>query len=136
MSARPDSASLSERVRRIAVGTLQLTRTRLELAGVELQQELGWAAGLLVRAVLLLALALVALLLGCAAVLLWLKPEHRALAATGLALAIGLTAFVQWRHLQTALAQRRPLFEHTLATLAADQAALTGRPPTDSEHRG
>jgi uncharacterized membrane protein YqjE len=124
MNADGSGPGLTERLRRLAASVLQLGRTRLELAGLELQEELQRAAGLLATAVALLVCLLVALMLLAAAVLLWLTPEQRPLAAFVLAALAGAGAWWQWRRLSSALAQRPPLFEQTLAVLAADQAAL------------
>jgi uncharacterized membrane protein YqjE len=124
MQADESGPGLTERLRRLSASLLQLGRTRLELAGLELQEELQKAAALLANAVALLVCLLVALLLLAAAVLLWLSPEQRPLAALVLAAIAAAGAWWQWRRLNSALAQRPPLFEHTLATLAADQAAL------------
>lgn len=120
-------------LRRVGASLLQLARTRLELAGVELQEEVQRAAGLLVSAVLLLAAALAALLIGAAAVLLWLAPDQRPAAALALAVVSGVFAWWQLRRIRSALAARPPLFEQTLATLAADHAALRpGKAAKDS----
>lgn len=102
---------------------LAMARTRLELLGLELQEEkartlrlllLGLAAAFCAGIGLVLAVVLIA-------VLFW---ESRvAVFAAGCALFLA-AAFVCWNAFSRVLARPRPVFEHTLAELSADVEAL------------
>ncbi|MES2483782.1 MAG: phage holin family protein [Pseudomonadota bacterium] len=116
--------SLADPLRQIGAGALGLARQRLELAALDIEEEM-------LRAGTLLAALLVAVLLGTLAVataialvvvLFWDTARVAALATCFLALAAG-TAFVMWR-LTQALRTKPPLLATTLAELDKDAASF------------
>lgn len=118
--------SITAAVRRIAANVLDLARTRLELAAIELQESsrrlLGYLAWGLAAAVLgLFALALVILFV---LVLFW--DTHRLAAVGGMAVLFILGAVFAALKLRAGLATRAPLLPATLAELRKDAAALKG----------
>ncbi|MEX5746522.1 phage holin family protein [Massilia sp. X63] len=118
--------SITAAVRRIAANVLDLARTRLELAAIELQESsrllLGYLAWGLAAAVLgLFALALVILFV---LVLFW--DTHRLAAVGGMAVLFILGTVFAALKLRAGLATRAPLLPATLAELRKDAAALKG----------
>lgn len=118
--------SITAAVRRIAANVLDLARTRLELAAIELQEStrrlLGYLAWGLAAAVLaLFALALVVLFV---LVLFW--DTHRLAAVGGMAVLFILGTVFAVMKLRAGLAARPPLLPATLAELRKDAAALKG----------
>lgn len=118
--------SITAAVRRIGANVLDLARTRLELAAIELQEGaqrlIGYLAWALAAAVLgLFALGLVILFV---LVLFW--DTHRLAAVGGMAvLFIAGTLFAVMK-LRAGLAARPPMLPATLAELRKDAAALKG----------
>lgn len=118
--------SITAAVRRIGADVLDLARTRLELAAIELQEGahrlIGYLAWALAAAVLgLFTLALVILFV---LVLFW--DTHRLAAVGGMAVLFALgTAFAAMK-LRAGLAARPPMLPATLAELRKDAAALKG----------
>jgi uncharacterized membrane protein YqjE len=108
-------------------GLLDLGRTRIELAAVELAEERVRIAQLFIAAVITMFLLALGLLLSMAWLLLWCDPAQRLTVLGGLALACVLAgALSAWRW--QAMAGRMPPFlQATLAELARDHAALTDR---------
>jgi len=118
--------SIMAAVRRIGADVLDLARTRLELAAVELQEGaqrlLGYLAWGLAAAVLaLFALALVVLFV---LVLFW--DTHRLAAVGGMAVLFILGTLFAVMKLRAGLAARPPMLPATLAELRKDAAALKG----------
>lgn len=118
--------SITAAVRRIAANVLDLARTRLELAAIELQESsrrlLSYLAWGLAAAVLgLFALALVILFV---LVLFW--DTHRLAAVGGMAVLFILGTVFAALKLRAGLATRAPLLPATLAELRKDAAALKG----------
>ena len=118
--------SITAGLKRIAANVLDLARTRLELAAIELQEGaqrlIGYLAWALAAAVLgLFTLALVILFV---LVLFW--DTHRLAAVGGMAVLFALgTAFAAMK-LRAGLAARPPMLPATLAELRKDAAALKG----------
>lgn len=115
--------ALGDAARQVLADVLDIGRTRLELATVEIEEERLRLAQLLLGATLTLFLLLVAVLLGSAWLVLWCPPEHR-VALLG-ALAGGFLAAsgaVGWRWRQLAH-NKPPLLHATLAELQRDRAA-------------
>ncbi|MGH8852795.1 MAG: phage holin family protein [Telluria sp.] len=118
--------SITAGLKRIGANLLDLARTRLELASIELQETtqrlLGYLAWALAAAVLaLFALALVVLFV---LVLFW--DSHRLLAVGSLAVLFALGCAFAVMKLRAGLAAREPMLPATLAELRKDAAALRG----------
>ena len=118
--------SITAGLKRIAANVLDLARTRLELAAIELQEGahrlIGYLAWGLAAAVLgLFTLGLVILFV---LVLFW--DTHRLAAVGGMAVLFALgTAFAAMK-LRAGLAKRPPMLPATLAELRKDAEALKG----------
>jgi uncharacterized membrane protein YqjE len=110
--------------KRITAGLLDLARTRIELASIELQESgrrllgyLAWAAAAAVLALFTLALVVLFVL-----VLFW--DSHRLLAVGGMAAVFALGCAFAVMKLRAGLAKRPPLLPATLAELRKDASAL------------
>ncbi|MFC0251324.1 phage holin family protein [Massilia consociata] len=113
-------------IRQFGATMLDLARTRLELAAIELQEStqrllgyLAWAAAAAVMALFFLGLVVLFVL-----VLFW--DTHRLAAVGGMAVLFGLGAAFAAMKLRAGLASRPPLLPATLAELRKDAAALKG----------
>jgi uncharacterized membrane protein YqjE len=118
--------SITAAVGRIAANVLDLARTRLELASIELQEGaqrlLGYLAWALAAAVLgLFTMALVVLFV---LVLFW--DTHRLLAIGAMAALFAIGCAIAVMKLRAGLAGRTPMLPATLAELRKDAAALKG----------
>ncbi len=118
--------SITAAVGRIAANVLDLARTRLELAAIELQEGahrlIGYLAWALAAAVLgLFTLALIILFV---LVLFW--DTHRLAAVGGMAALFAFGATFAAMKLRAGLAKRPPMLPATLAELRKDAAALKG----------
>lgn len=111
-------------LRSIGPALIGLLRTRLELFGIELAEEKERAARMAMLGALALLFAGLALLMVNVLVLAWFWDSHRFLAIIGLVVAYGGMALLCVMRLQTAVANRPPMFEATLAELKADVEAL------------
>jgi len=111
-------------LRSIGPALIGLLRTRLELLGIELAEEKERAARMAMLGALALLFAGLALLMVNVLVLAWFWDSHRYLAIIGLVGAYGGMALLCILRLQTAVANRPPMFEATLAELKADVEAL------------
>ncbi len=118
-------ASLQSIVRRLAAIALGAARTRLALAGLEFEEEIGRLVGVLIRALAMILFATLALLVFTIVAALATPPEDRVPALLGLAtLYAVISALFYWR-LRAAMANRPPIFAATLAELERDRAALS-----------
>ena len=110
--------------RGIAAVGLRMVRTRLELAGIELQEEKARIARQALAASATIFLALIGTLLALSWLVLAL-PEayrHAALGTLGIAFLAAAGACAGW----LVRGEPRPVFEATLRHLARDEAALKG----------
>lgn len=118
--------SITAAVRRIGADLLDLARTRLELAGIELQESGRVLLGYLAWGVAAAVLALFALWLVVVFVLVLFWDTHRLAAVGAMALLFILGTVVAAMKLRAGLAARPPLLPATLAELRKDAAALKG----------
>ncbi len=125
--------SITAAVGRIAANLLDLARTRLELASIELQEGTRRLVGYLVWALAAAVLALFTLGLVVLFVLVLFWDTHRLLAVGGMAVLFALACAVAVMKLRAGLAARPPLLPATLAELRKDAVALRGAQP-DGEH--
>jgi uncharacterized membrane protein YqjE len=118
------SASLLESARAAVAGLISLGRTRFELFGTELREELARLATLLLGGLTVVLLAALAAGFGAFAVILAVSEEHRVLAACLVAggfLAAAL--LLVWALARFAKAKQRA-FDATLAELSRDYEAI------------
>jgi uncharacterized membrane protein YqjE len=120
--------SLTAGLKRIAANLLDLARTRLELASIEIQETAQRLFGYLAWALAAAVLALFALALAVLFVLVLFWDTHRLLAVGGLAVLFALGCAFAIHKLRAGLAAREPLLPATLAELRKDAAALKGEP--------
>ncbi|SFC66554.1 phage holin family protein [Massilia yuzhufengensis] len=118
--------SITAAVGRISANFLDLARTRLELATIELQEGTQRLVGYLAWALAAAVLALFALALVVLFVLVLFWDSHRLLAVGGLAAVFALGCAIAVMKLRAGLAARPPLLPATLAELRKDAAALKG----------
>ena len=118
------SSGLLRSARSLLEGLLALARTRLELFGTELQEQLTRLFFTLIGAMIVLALAaLGAGFLGLA-LLIALSEEYRALAAVTMGIAfLGLAFAAAWS-LRRLTFEKPPAFSASLAELQRDREAL------------
>jgi len=105
---------------------LDLARTRLELAAIELQEGAHRLFGYLAWAMAAAVLALFALGLVVLFVLVLFWDTHRLAAVGGMAVLFILGTLFAAMKLRTGLAARPPMLPATLAELRKDAAALKG----------
>jgi len=108
----------------LLAGVLSLARTRLELFGTELQEQLTRLFFALLCAVVLLMLAALAAVFGGLALIISLAEQYRALAAGGIALGfLAVAAAAAWSMRRLMGAKPRP-FDASLTELEHDYDAL------------
>lgn len=118
------SAGLLESARNVLAGVLDIGRTRFELAGVELREELARLAAAVIGGLAVLVLVALGLAFAGAALVFYVGEANRLAALAGVALfflaAAGLVAWQLRR-----LAARKPrAFDATLSELEQDLKAL------------
>ena len=118
--------SITAAVRRIGANVLDLARTRLELAAIELQESGRALLGYLAWGVAAAVLALFALGLVILFVLVLFWDTHRLAAVGGMAVLFILGTLFAVMRLRAGLAARPPMLPATLAELRKDAAALKG----------
>jgi len=118
--------SLTAAAGRIAANVLDLARTRLELAAIELQEGAHRLIGYLAWALAAAVLALFALGLVVLFVLVLFWDTHRLAAVGGMAVLFILGTLFAAMKLRAGLAARPPMLPATLAELRKDAAALKG----------
>ena len=118
--------SITAAVGRIAANVLDLARTRLELAAIEVQEGTRRLFGYLAWALAAAVLALFALGLAVLFVLVLFWDTHRMPAIGGMAVLFALGCAFAAMKLRAGLAARPPMLPATLAELRKDAAALKG----------
>ncbi|MGI4846281.1 MAG: phage holin family protein [Janthinobacterium lividum] len=118
--------SITAAVRRIGANVLDLARTRLELAAIELQEGAQRLFGYLAWAVAAAVLGLFALGLVILFVLVLFWDTHRLAAVGGMAVLFIVGTLFAAMKLRAGLAARPPMLPATLAELRKDAAALRG----------
>lgn len=118
------SAGLLESARNFLSGILDLGRTRFELFGTELREELNRLAAAIVGGLAILVFAAIGLAFGAVAIILGVDESRRLPVTIGVAvfflLAAGLAA---WRLQRLAALKPRP-FDATISELRNDLQAL------------
>jgi uncharacterized membrane protein YqjE len=118
------SAGLIESGQRLLAGILELGRTRFELLGVELREELARLAAAILGGLAVLMLGALALAFAGAAVVLYAGEANRLAAVAGVALFfLAAAGLVAWRVRRVA-AQKPRAFDATLSELEQDLKVL------------
>ncbi len=119
------SAGLLHSAQGLLASVLALARTRLELFGTELQEEITRLVFVMIGAVVVLVLATLGVGFAALALVIAVGAQYRSIAAASIALVLIAVAAVAWWSLR-ALGRDKPrLFSATLAELEHDREALT-----------
>jgi uncharacterized membrane protein YqjE len=117
-----------ERVRRILATLLTLAHTRLELATVELEEEVRRLTAVVLLAIVAIACAGFAVLLLALTVVIAFWDDHRLLAAGLVTALFAAGALAAGLAVRTRLANRPRLLSATIGELKRDARALQGEP--------
>jgi uncharacterized membrane protein YqjE len=118
------SAGLLDSARAVAAGLISLGRTRFELFGTELREELARLATLLLGGLTVVLLAVLGIGFGAFALVLAVGEEYRLLTACAVAAAFLFAALLLgWALARFAHAKQRA-FDATLTELARDYDAI------------
>jgi len=123
MTSSEAEGGLIDSLRRLLSSVVEAVQTRFELAAVEIEEQVHWAAELLVWTFVALAAAACGIvMLGfLVVVVFW---EHRILASGLVALTYLLSAVVALVVLRTKVRARPRLFDTSVGELAKDRQAL------------
>lgn len=113
-------------LRQFGANLVDLLRTRIELAAVELQEGTHRLIGYLVWALAAAVLGLFALALAVLFVLVLFWDTHRLAAVGGMTVLFALGGLFAFMKLRAGLAARAPFLPATLGELRKDAAALKG----------
>jgi len=114
------STGLIESAQNLLAGILDLGRTRFELFGTELREELARLATTVLGGLAVLMLAGLGLAFGAVAFILNVSEEHRVLAALGVAALFLVVAVIVWAQLRRIVAYKTRAFDATISELARD----------------
>jgi uncharacterized membrane protein YqjE len=118
------SAGLLESARNLLAGLLELGRTRFELFGTELREELARLAATVLGGLAVVLLAALGLAFGATALILGVSEANRIAVTAGVAAFFLLAAgIVAWQLLRVAGAKPRA-FDATLSELQRDLNAI------------
>ena len=108
----------------LLAGLLELGRTRFELFGTELREELARLTLTLLGGLAALLLAALAVAFGATAFILSMDEAHRAAATTGVAAALLLAAALLAWYVRRQAAAKPRAFDATLSELQRDLKAI------------
>ena len=114
------SAGLVESASNLLAGALELGRTRFELFGTELREELARLAVTLLGGLAVLLLAALAIAFGAAAFILTVDEAHRVAAALGVAAVFLLAAALLAWYVRRLAAAKPRAFDATISELERD----------------
>jgi uncharacterized membrane protein YqjE len=118
------SGGLIESAQSFVAGLLDLSRTRFELFGTELREELAHLATAVIGGLAVLVLAALGLAFGGLALIFYVSEANRLATAIGVALffliAAGVVAWILHRVVDT----KAPAFDATIAELRSDLKAI------------
>jgi uncharacterized membrane protein YqjE len=111
-------------LKRVVANLLNMSQTRLELAGIEITQVRQTTVKTVVWSLLTAMAAVFASVFVCALVIALAWESYRYIAITGCAALYAVLGIYFWTQLKDTLAAQPPLFEATLAELARDKQAV------------
>lgn len=120
--------ALGQILSELGANTVRLARQRIELATLDLEEEILRLGGLLVGAVATVLMAALALAAIAALVAVYFWDSARIAALAGIAGFFALATIVMARKLQLALRAKPPFMAGTLAELERDAAHLEQKP--------
>jgi uncharacterized membrane protein YqjE len=118
------SAGLLESAQNLLAGLLDLGRTRFELFGTELREELARLATTLLGGLAVLVLAALGLAFGALAIILSVSEANRLVTTIGVAVFFFVLAGVFAWLLRRAAAEKPRAFDATLSELQRDVTAI------------
>jgi uncharacterized membrane protein YqjE len=124
MPAQPSPVGLFASVRRLLATVLELGSTRLALISVEIQEQIEYAAGLLLWGIAAIFFGSLTVLLLALTILIVFWDTHRLLAAGLITAAFALIAIVAAMTVRGLLRRRPRLLADSVAELKRDAAAL------------
>jgi uncharacterized membrane protein YqjE len=111
-------------LRRLFATLLQVVRLRFELASVELDEQVAFAANLLIWILVALFCASLGAMFLALTIIVICWDSHRVLAATGVTTVFVLLALIATRVVQVRLQQRPRFLAATMAELQRDAGVL------------
>ncbi len=129
MSEEQPEAGLFASLRRMAATLVALAQTRLELASVELEEQLEYASTLLLWSIASIMFGALAVLLLAFTIVITFWDDHRLLAASLVTATLALLAVASYLGMRRLLNRRPRFFAATASELARDAATLRGRQP-------
>lgn len=111
-------------LRRLFATLLQVVRLRFELASVEVDEQVAFAANLLIWILVALFCASLGAMFLALAIIVIFWDTHRVLAATGVTAVFLLLALIATRVVQVRLQQRPRFLAATMAELQRDAGVL------------
>ncbi|HVC02182.1 MAG TPA: phage holin family protein [Steroidobacteraceae bacterium] len=127
--APPETTGLIASLRRVVATLIELARTRLELVSVEIEEQIEYAAHLVLWGAAAMYFGSLALLLLAITVVIAFWDTHRLLAACLVTGAFAIAALVAVLEVRRRLRERPRLLSATTEELRRDAAALHGNAP-------
>lgn len=126
------SRGLFASLRQLLATFVAIAHTRLELLGVEVEEQVARLAAMLLWAMVALFLAFITIVLISVAVLAVFWDTHRILAALVLSGLFAVGSLLAWWQVRAMARGRPPLFQATLDELARDRDHAAGRSVSDA----
>lgn len=126
MSAAPPDTGLFASLRRTLATLLRLVHTRLELVSVEIEEQIEFAANVLLLSIAALFFGSLAVLLLALTIVIAFWDTHRLLVAGLVTGGFALVAVLAAVGVRRRIATRPRLLAATLAELKADEGSLNG----------
>jgi uncharacterized membrane protein YqjE len=117
-------SGLIESAQHMLAGILELGRTRFELFGAELREELGRLAATVLGGLAVLVLAALGLAFGAAALILHASEANRLAVTVGVAVAFLLAAAIAGWQVKRIAAAKPRAFDATISELEHDLKAI------------
>jgi len=118
------SAGFLESAQNLLAGLLDLGRTRFELFGTELREELAWLAATVLGGLAVLVLVALGLAFGAAAFILTVSEANRVAATLGVAALFVLAAGIVALQVKRMTGAKPRAFDATLSELQRDLNAI------------
>lgn len=129
MAEAAPAEGLIASMKRAGASAIELARTRIELVSVEIEEQIEYAAKLLLWGAAAIYFASLALLLVALTIVIIFWDTHRVLAASLVTVAFALGAIGAALAVCSRLRHRPHFLSATTGELKKDAAALEGKPP-------
>ena len=127
MSAAPPESGLFASLRQTLATLIALGRTRLELVSVEIEEQIEFAAGVLLWSIAAIFFGSLAVLVLALTIVIAFWDTHRLLVAGLVTAALAAIAAIAVLVVRTRIARRPRLLAATLAEMKRDADSLEGR---------